>query len=189
MPKKGGGYKLDSDYGGKLGSDYGGKLDSGYGKLDSDYGKANISTNGENLVKMKNDLAKIEAEQKLLNPKKKVYGLFDAFTDNKKNVPTKAIQLHNPTVFAVVTSVIYLLVHIIIYKQTEFKAWKIFGIIFVWPIFIEFISRFMKDYLFLPWLLSIGPLIGFISYTIYKFRNAVNTSQTSDEDKNKKIRI
>ena len=66
-----------------------------------------LNSSGDNLIEMKNELAKIQAQQKVYGTQKKTYGLFDIFTDNKNNVPTKAIQLHNPTVFAVITSVIY----------------------------------------------------------------------------------
>ena len=145
-----------------------------------------LNSSGDNLIEMKNELAKIQAQQKVYGTQKKTYGLFDIFTDNKNNVPAKAIQLHNPTVFAVITSVIYILIHIIIYKQTNFEAWKIFGIIFAWPILIEFLSRTMNKLMYIPWLLSIVPLIVFISYTVYKFRDAVdNTKSINSNKKNK----
>ena len=135
-----------------------------------------IDDDSFNLIQMQNELKKVQAQKKIIgkpdiNQSGDSYGFFDIFTD--KSIPTKTIQIHNPTMFAVVTSVIYLLIHIIVYKQTEFESWKIFSIIFVWPIVVEILSRNLSNYLYIPWLLSVGVLILFISYTIYKFRKAI----------------
>ena len=174
-----------------------GKYDK-YDKLDKldkldkyDRGMGSVAAKPKNLIEMKNELEMIKKEREIYNPnaKNRIYGLFDPLTDGKKHIPNKAFQIHNPTVFAIITAVIYMIIHIIIYKNTTFAAWKIVVIVFVWPILIEFLSRNMKNNLYLSWLLSIGPLIILIGHTIYEFRNAIDKSVDKEEKKDKSKKL
>ena len=107
---------------------------------------------------IKKDIRKIDPDYKT-TPEKRQF--------NTSNIEFK---INYQTMFAAVYALVFMIVQIMVFKKTDMPYYYIILLVFVWPLIIELLARYMTDGKgIVTWILAILPLTIILMYEAYKY--------------------
>jgi len=81
-------------------------------------------------------------------------------------------KINYQTMFAAVYALVFLIVQIMVFKKTDMSYYYIILLVFVWPLIIELLARYMTGGKgIVTWILAILPLTSILMYEAYKYNS------------------
>ena len=107
---------------------------------------------------IKKDIRKMDPDYKT-TPENKPF--------NTSNIEFK---INYQTMFAALYALIFMIFQIMVFKKTDLSYYYIILLVFVWPLIIELLARYMKGGKgIVTWILAILPLTIILIYEAYKY--------------------
>ena len=119
---------------------------------------------GETML-IQNEMNAIKKDIRNIDP------YYNTIPDKKKfNTSNVEFNINYQTMFATMYALVFMILQIMVFKKTDLSYYYIILLVFVWPIIIELLARYMKGGKgIVTWILAIMPLTIILMYEAYKY--------------------